>query len=211
MRKGLVISVLLLSSTMLQAKSLGVVGTTFPIAEMSLLTLIESRVAEMSQNGSLERINQDFIQRASAHANRPEPNHLNRINATKIHFYTPEVRLTQTLTDFQGQILYPAGTRVNALERMPSYKPCWLFFNGDDKAQVAFIKNKMNQCQNPKLILTEGSVGDAEKALNAVIYFDQNARIAKKIRLMHVPALVSRDKSRLKITEFAIRENGNEI
>lgn len=211
MRKRLVISALLLSTSILQAKSLGVVGSTFPVAEMSLLTLIESRVAEISQNGSLERINQDFIKRVSFHANRPTPNYLNRTNTTKTHFYAPVVKLAQTLTDHRGQILYPAGTSVNALLQMPSYKPCWLFFNGDDKEQVAFVKKRMNQCPNPKIILTQGSVGDAEKELNAIIYFDQSARIAKKIKLTHVPAIVSRDSLRLKITEFAIKENGDEI
>jgi len=211
MRKVLLISVAFLSFTTLQAKSLGVVGSTFPVAEMSLLSLIESRVAEMSKSGRLEKINHDFIDRASFHADRPNPNYLSRSNTTKTHFYAPVVKLTQTLTDHRGQIMYPAGTTVNALERMPYYKPCWFFFNGDDKAQVAFVKKNMNQCETPKLILTQGSVGDAEKALNSVIYFDQKARIAKKIKLIHVPAVVKRDKSQLKITEYAIKENGDEI
>jgi len=211
MRKGLVVIILLLSNTFLEAKQLGVAGSVFPVAEVSLLSLIESRVAKLSKEGSLQKINQDFIERASNHADRPTPNHLNRTSVTTTHYYKPEVRLSQTLTNHRGQILYPAGTRVNALERMPSYNPCWIFFNGDDKAQVAFARNRMHQCRNPKLILTEGSVGDAEKALNAVIYFDQEARIAKKIKLRFLPAIVSRDNSQLKITAFAIEEDGNEV
>lgn len=211
MRKGILVLILLLSNTFLQAKQLGVVGSVFPVAEVSLLSFIESRVEQLSKEGGLDKINQDFIQRASGHADRPVPNHLLRTPVTTSHFYRPEIRLPQTLTDHRGQILYPAGTRVNALERMPSYKPCWIFFNGDDKAQVAFVRNRLNKCKNPKLILTEGSVGEVEKTLNAVIYFDQEARIAKKIKLTHIPAVVSRDKSQLKITEFAIKEDGNEI
>ena len=211
MRKGVMVFILLLLSAVSQARQLGVVGSVFPVAEISLLSLIESRIAQLSKEGGLERINQDFIQRASNHADRPFPNHLKRISVTTSHFYNPEIRLSQTLTDHRGQILYPAGTRVNALDRMPNFKPCWIFFNGDDKSQVAFVRNKIRQCANPKIILTEGSVGDAEKTLNAVIYFDQDARIAKKIKLSHVPAVVRRDKSQLKVTEFAIREDGHEI
>ena len=211
MAKGLVVFIFLLLSAVSQARQLGVVGSVFPVAEVSLLSLIESRIAKLSKEGGLERINQDFLQRASHHADRPFANHLRRISVTSSHFYKPEIRLSQTLTDHRGEILYPAGARVNALDRMPSYKPCWIFLNGDDKSQVAFVRDKMSQCANPKVILTEGSVGDAEKSLNTVIYFDQNARIAKKIQLSHVPAVVRRDGSRLKITEFAIREDGHAI
>lgn len=211
MCKGLAIAVLLLSTTTLLAKSLGLVGHTYPVAEMSLLALIESRLAKHLNNKSLEEINQDFIKKASQHANRPQPNYLGRTNVTKIHFYTPVVKLTQTMTDHKGRILYPAGTIVNALLKMPSYKPCWFFFDGDDKAQVAFIKKRRVQCQNPKLILTKGSVLEAEALFNEPIYFDQSARIAKKIKLAHVPAIVSRLNEKLKVTEFAIKENGNAI
>lgn len=193
------------------AKSLGVVGSVFPVAEMSFLKLIESRVDALSQNGVLDDINRDFVQRVSKHADRPQSRYLERASTTEIHFYTPEIVLSQTIMDYRGRILYPAGTRVNALEKMPTYKPCWMFFNGDDKAQVLFVKRKVNVCQNLKLILTQGSVSEVEHELSHVIYFDQNARITKKINIKHLPAIVERDGSRLKITEYAIKEDGNAI
>ena len=192
------------------AKSLGVVGQTFLVAEMSLLDFIESRVKELSDKGTLNEINHDFIERVSVHADRPRPYNLSRTKSTKSHYYSPEIRLSQTLLDYNGKILYPAGTKVNALERMPTYNPCWFFFDGDDKAQVLFVKKKMQACRKPKLILTSGSIGDAEKAIDAAIYFDQNGRILKKIKLTHVPSQVVREENRLKITAFAILENGDE-
>lgn len=201
---------LLFISMNLQAKSLGVIGQVFPVAEMSLLEFIELRVKELSDNGTLNEVNHDFIERVSHHADRPRPYNLSRTESTKSHFFSPEVQLSQTLVDHNGQILYPAGTKVNALKRMPTYKPCWFFFDGDDKAQVLFVKKKMQTCRKPKLILTSGSISDAEKAIDADIYFDQNGRILKKIKLSHVPSQVVREENRLKITAFAILENGDE-
>lgn len=203
--------VLVLLNTTLFGKSLGVIGRAFPIAEMSFLTLINERMNALSKDGGLEQINQDFIQRASRHTNRPKYQHLKRTEITKTHYYNPSVKLTQTLVDHRGQILYPVGTHVNALEQLPSYRPCWFFFNGDDKAQLKFIQHQADRCQNPKLILTEGSIFDTEKALNDVIYFDQNGRIASKLKLTHVPAIVTRENSRLKITEYAIKGSGDEV
>lgn len=211
MHKLLICTLLLLIKTGVFAKSLGVVGSVFPVAEMSLLTLIESRIDALSQNGTLDDIKKDFIQRASEHADRPRPCDLKRASTTKTYFYNPEVVLSQTIMDYRGRVLYPAGTRVNALEKMPSYRPCWIFFNSDDKAQVLFVKKKISTCQNAKLILTEGSVSEAEQAFNAVIYFDQHARITNKINLKNLPAIVNREGSRLKITEYAIKEDGHAI
>lgn len=191
------------------AKSLGVFGASFPVAEMSLLTLIESRVSDMGRKGELAKINEDFRRRASFHADRPEPALLKRALKTTVHYYSPEVRLENTLVNHQGMILYPAGTRVNALEKMPSYNPCWMFFDGDDKAQLKFIRQEMKRCPSPKLILTRGSVGEAEKALDAVVYFDQNARIIEKIKVGALPAVVTREGNRLKITEAYIGEDGH--
>ena len=79
--------------------------------------------------------------------------------------YTPEVVLAQDITDSKGRVLYPAGTRVNALATLPSYAPCWLFFNGDDPAQVSWAQHQSTTCPNPKMILTGGAVSVTESAL----------------------------------------------
>jgi conjugal transfer pilus assembly protein TraW len=191
------------------AKSFGVVGEVFPIAEKSFLTLIEKRLASLKASGELEAINQRWVQTAAEHANRPTALDLPRTPRSTRHDYVPEMTLSQDITNEKGRILYSKGTHVNALQHMPSYTPCWLFFNADDEAQTNWAAHQKTNCQNPKLILTGGAINLAEKKLNAVIYFDQAGRITSQLHITHVPAKVTRYQNHLVIAELAIKENGD--
>lgn len=200
---------LMISMGQVHAKSFGVVGEVFPIAEKSFLTLIEERLAALKASGELEAMNQRWIQTAVEHANRPTALDLPRTNRSTCHDYAPEMILSQDITNESGRILYSKGTHVNALQNMPSYTPCWLFFNADDEAQLNWAVLQKTQCANPKLILTGGAINTAEKKLNAVIYFDQAGKITRKLHITHVPAKVTRYQNHLVIAELAIKENGD--
>lgn len=191
------------------AKSFGVVGDVFPIAEKSFLTLIEERLASLKASGELEAMNQRMLQTAADHANRPKALDLPRTPRSTRHDYVPEMTLSQDITNESGRILYSKGTHINALQHMPSYTPCWLFFNADDEAQLNWAVLQKTQCANPKLILIGGEINTAEKKLNAMIYFDQAGRITSQLHITHVPAKVTRYQNHLVIAELAIKENGD--
>lgn len=202
---------LMISTGQVHAKSFGVVGEVFPIAEKSFLTLIEERLAALKASGDLESLNQRWIETAAEHANRPTALDLLRTNRSVRHNYVPEITLSQDITNEKGRILYSKGTHVNALQHMPSYTPCWLFFNADDEAQLNWAAHQKTHCKNPKLILTGGAINTAEKKLNAVIYFDQAGKITRKLHIAHVPAKVTREQNHLVIHELTIKENGNAL
>ncbi|WP_131778969.1 type-F conjugative transfer system protein TraW [Legionella bozemanae] len=193
------------------AKSFGVVGEVFPIAEKSFLVLIEERLRALTASGELEALNRKWINTVINHTNRPTALGLERTNQTIGHYYTSEITLSQDITDHKGNVLYPKGTYVNALDHMPGYRPCWLFFNADDEAQIRWVQMQRSKCPNPKFILTGGAIKHAEKKLNAVIYFDQEGRIIRKLDIEHVPAQVTREENQLLIVEVAIKENGNVV
>lgn len=193
------------------AKSFGVVGFVFPVAERSFLTLIEERLEVLRESGELEAENQRWLKQIAAFADRSTHLGLLRAKQKVIHYFVPEIRLTNLITDSRGQVLFPAGIKVNALQAIPSYQPCWLFFNADDKAQILWAKSEASQCLKPKFILTGGSVRVAEKALNAVIYFDQQGRLTQKLNIGHVPTKVVREGDRLRIVELVIKENGDVV
>lgn len=193
------------------AKSFGIVGEVFPIVEKSFLALIEERLKTLESHGELEALNQQWLKTVVNHTNRPSPLGLKRTTKSSHHDYLPEIRLSQSITDSAGRILYPKGTYVNALEKLTGYRPCWLFFNADDKAQLNWAKLQQTRCPNPKFILTSGAINVTENALQAVIYFDQQARITTKLNISHVPAKVTRLQNKLLIEELAIKENGDEL
>lgn len=199
----------LVISLNMHAKSFGVVGESFPVEELSFLKLIEQRLALLSANGALNALNQQWLKTVASHSDRPRPLNLPRTTRHQTHHYKPEVVLDQPITDSKGRVLYPAGTKVNALGKLASYSPCWLFFNADDEAQVRWAQREVTHCANPKMILTGGAVSSAERVLNATIYFDQAGRITHKLRIKSVPARVTRNGNQLRIDELTIKENGD--
>ena len=203
-------ALLLLTNFSVLAKSLGVVGEVFPIAEMSFLALIESRMANLSKNGALEAIEKQWVADVSARANRPEPLHINRASKNNTHYHYPIAMLSRDILDANNQVLFKKGTQINALSRLPGYKPHWLFFDGDDKAQVRWALKKLQQDSNAKVILTGGKVGELEQTLKTAIYFDQAGRISNQLEIIQVPAEVVRAENSLMISEFVIEESGYE-
>lgn len=199
----------MISMGQIHAKSFGVIGEVFPVAEKSFLKIIEERLTALNDSGALEAMNQRWIQTAAEHANRPSALNLPRTNHSITHHYVPEITLSQDIRDERGRVLYVRGTHVNALSQLPSYQPCWLFFNADDEAQMNWAQLQKTSCSNPKLILTGGAINAAEKKLHSVIYFDQAGKITRQLHIAHVPAIVTRKGNRLVIVEHAIKENGD--
>ncbi|HAT3877911.1 TPA: type-F conjugative transfer system protein TraW [Legionella pneumophila] len=200
---------LLVSMSETQAKSFGVVGEVFPVAEKSFLKLIEERITALDASGELKALNERWLQTVALHANRPTALKLSRTQHSTKHHYMPEITLSQDISDEHGRVLYTKGIHVNALQHMPSYTPCWLFFNADDEAQLNWAEHQKTGCPNPKLILTGGAINKAEEKLNSVVYFDQAGRITNKLHIAHVPARVTREQNHLVICEQAIKENGD--
>lgn len=193
----------------LQAKSLGISGEVFPVVEQSFLSLIESRLRQLTESGEWDAFNQRWQAEVSRRVLRPKPLNLPRAQRAMSHYYRPEVRLNSPLRDAAGHLLYAVGTRVNALQDLPTYQPCWLFFNQDDKAQQRWALKARQQCTNPKLILTGGAIDEAEVTFKASIYFDQAGRITTKLKIHTLPAKVTRAGNALLIQELAIKESGD--
>lgn len=194
-----------------QASSLGAIGETFPVVERSFLSLIESRLKDLADSGELDAVKEQWINQVNDHAHRPTPCGLPRAKETQTHHYNPSITLGQDIKDHEGRVLIRAGTRVNAFDKLYGYQPHWVFLNGDDKAQVAWAKNILNQDKKTKVILTGGDIGDAERALNTEIFFDQASRITQQLNIRSVPALVTRSGQSLLIQEQLIGEDGHAL
>lgn len=209
---GLLFLAFLLVGVKADAKSFGVVGEVFPLAEKSVLQLIDERLGVLAARGGE---NAHFASAVHSQMenkmNLLHPLLLMRTTATSHFYYTPEVFLKQALRNENGQVIYPAETRLNALEALPAYQPCWLFFNGEDNAQIRWAQKVREQCFAPKLILTEGSIRQAENTFQTPIYFDQGGFITTQLHIKTVPARVMRAGNQLRIDLFAIKENGDVV
>src|SRR3989338_8067685 len=154
MNKTVVVLMIWMACNAASSQSFGVVGEVFPVAEMSFLQLIQTRLQHLMQSGELDEINQHWQKQVETHANRPTPLKLPRAVRKQTHYFRPEIVLDTAIKDARGQMIYPACTKVNALSRLSYYSPCWLFLNGDEEAEQKWAKKEMSTCSNPKIILT---------------------------------------------------------
>lgn len=195
---------LLISSSPLMAKSWGVVGEVYPVAEQSFLEFIQARLKTLTESGEIEAVNTQWQQQVVNHANRPVAIHLPHAKMKRTFFYRPEIVVDNDIEDYSGRVLIAKGTVANALTQLPTYSPCWLFFNADEQSELRWAIKIIHECANPKIILTGGAIADAETALNSTIYFDQGEVITQKLGIHATPARVTRKGNALKIEELVL-------
>jgi conjugal transfer pilus assembly protein TraW len=199
------VMVLMVFSLNVTAKDLGKRGIDFEIGEKSMLSLIEDRLNMLNSSGEIEDIKADFIKRVKKHINRPNSLNLPRTTETKSYPYYPVVKVAHDIFDTKGNVIVKKDSSVNALTKMPTYFPFWVFIDGEDQAQVEWAKSLINKNINTKIILTGGAIKQVSNKLNIRIYFDQEGRITNKLGITHVPAIVQRKGDALLVTEQSIK------
>lgn len=186
---GLCFSAVLLSNA--SAKNLGTVGTTYEIAEENILQMIDKKLKRMSDSDDMEKLNQAFKEQASKSIKRPKAvSGIRTTSEARAFTYNPSLTLSQDLLDHQGNIIHPAGSKVNPLDSSP-LNTVLLIIDGDDEQQVSWAKDQNEQHQQKtKWILVKGSPFKLMEALDKPVFFDQGGSITTKLGIQQVPAKV---------------------
>lgn len=194
------------SAAGVRAESLGTIGPTYPIAEQNLLDLIMARLREKERSGELQRMEELAKARATQSITSPKPvPGLRRADTGRTYYYDPTFTLDRNITDENGQLLFPAGMKVNPLD-VVSLSKHLLFFDARDPRQVARAKDLIETNQGRvKAILVGGSYLELIKAWNRQVFYDQDGALVRRLGITAVPAIVSQEGSRLRIDEVAIK------
>ncbi|HGC2604336.1 TPA: hypothetical protein ACIYB7_004650, partial [Escherichia coli] len=88
------------------------------------------------------------------------------------------------------QVFARQGEVMNPLQYVP-FNQTLYFINGDDPAQVAWMKRQTPPTLESKIILVQGSILEMQKALDSRVYFDQNGVLCQRLGIDQVPARVS--------------------
>ena len=201
-------AVLALSSSLLAApalaKDLGSYGETFEIGEEDLLHQIARKLSEMQGDGTLARMETDFVERAKAKILRPTPvAGLSPATSDRSWTYDPSWTAPEDIYGPEGQLIILAGSVINPLDAYRMRQPL-LLFDGDDPAQVAWAEAELLAAPGGvKLILVSGAPLELEQAFERPIFFDQKGLITSKFGISHTPARISQDGRLLKVEEIA--------
>jgi conjugal transfer pilus assembly protein TraW len=187
------------------AEDLGTVGPTYAIEETHLLNAIERQLREKEKSGELAHLEEAAKQRIIDSIEHPKPLAGIRHTQTARSFYfDPSIVVRENITDAKGNIIVPAGMRVNPLE-IVSLSKHLLFFDGTDERQVERARKLIAHYQGKlKPILVAGSYLALMQRWQLPVYFDQQAALTRKLGITQVPALVSQEGTQLRIDELAL-------
>lgn len=189
------------------AEELGQIGPVYPIGEESALDTILNRLKEKERTGELKRIQQEAIKRSVASAKNPKPvDGLTTVHERSQRLIDPTVTYNRAVTTDDGQIVVPAGSKINPL-LVTSLSKRLVFFDGRDRAQAEAVR-KMVAKAGPKVkpILVAGSWFDTSKAWKTQVYYDQQGKLSQRFGIKAVPSVISQQGAMLLVEEVPAKE-----
>lgn len=195
---------LALMSAAAPARDYGQQGTTFPVIEADLLSVIHQRLTGMQASGEIDRANRALAARTAERVRRPAPvAGITAANEPRSWSFDPTITVADDLRDARGRLVVARGTRVNPLDTVP-LRQRLVFIDGDDQNQVAWAMARTTAL-DAKVILVGGSPFALMKAEQRRFYFDQSGTLTTKLGIHAVPAVVEQRGRVLAVRELVIQ------
>ena len=199
------ILVCLLSSTLVHADDLGIVGPTYEIIERDLIEVIKDKFRRKQKNGELARMQADYQRQVVGGIEHPRPVAGIRPTETSRTFYIdPSWTLDRNVVDKKGNLLFPAGTRINPLDYDHMTRTL-LFFDGRDKKQLAYAKRLIAELKTVvKPILVAGEPMKLMREWKLEVFYDQGGSLSRRFSITQSPAVVRQEGKRLRVDEIRL-------
>jgi len=189
------------------AEDLGVHGKLYEIAEEDVIAYLKRTVQESKDSGEMAKLQDEWKEKTQAGIRRPKDalKNISGVAENKVRYFDPTIELQEDLKDHRGVIFARKGTRVNPLEKMPSFNKELIFIDGDDKKQTRFaLERAAKRPLKTKIILVRGNIIDLMEDHQVRIYFDQSGTLVKFFGLSNFPSVINKEKNLLKIEEVRI-------
>jgi conjugal transfer pilus assembly protein TraW len=187
------------------AEDLGAIGPTYEISERDLIEVIQDKFRRMEKTGELTRMQEDYKRRVVDAIEHPKsvPG-IRAVQTARTFYLDPTWTLERNVVDEQGNVLYPAGTRVNPFD-FDRLTKTLLFFDARDKRQVAFAKRFMAESTLPvKPILIAGAPLELMREWKREVFYDQGGALSKRFSIAQSPAVVTQEGKRLRVDEVRL-------
>ncbi|MEW5891037.1 MAG: type-F conjugative transfer system protein TraW [Pseudomonadota bacterium] len=187
------------------AEDLGTIGPTYEITERDLIDAIQDKLRRMERTGELARMQDDYKRQVVDAIEHPKPvPGIAAAQTARTFYFNPTWTLDRNVVDEQGNVLYPAGTRVNPFD-FDRLSKTLLFFDARDKKQVAFAKRFMAESKLPvKPILIAGAPLKLMREWKREVFYDQGGALSKRLSIAQSPAVVTQEGKRLRVDEIRL-------
>lgn len=171
-------------------------GPVYPIIEPDWSTWLpqqaEKRLRERPPTLSRDQVREAIKQKM------PEID-LPDVKVPRTYTVDPSVQVGRPVADHTGQIVVPAGARVNPLEHLPAFRPI-VIINGMKKKQVAWAAGLQ---ESPLVLITAGDVFDLSQRLGRPVYPAPKALI-ERFAIERAPVMLSSRDGMIEIEEVAL-------
>ena len=201
------------SSNFVFAKDFGNQGANYPVAEESILLMIQRKLAGLDLKKEEEKMQKIADERVKT----PAPvSGLTCAKKTREFWHDPTYIVSKDIILPNGEVLYKAGEAVNPLKPSEDSEVVQLnrrLFFIDERigGQVKWLKEQLKQgfLENKeevedKIILVGGSPFRLQDEVGQDVYFDQSGELTTKFGIKAIPAFVVQDGLNLKIVEVAV-------
>lgn len=186
------------------AQDLGPQGRTYPIKEPDMLAAIKSRLQAKIDSGEYGRYREDARRRVRERFLDPEPaNPLAAAVESRVFYYDPTLEVHREIRAADGNVVVPAGTRVNPLDHAP-FTQRWLFIDGRDPRQLAWAKAQLGD-PSVRPIFVAGKWVASWRDWQRRTWFDQGGALTRRLGITATPAAVVQEGRRIRIEEVALR------
>lgn len=190
--KGILMAGLFFSQ--LEAKDLGVYGATSSISEEDLISYLQEKLKNISEDDQQELIKSMQSNLIDQIKKPMEIKGIQKVKSYSLTYFDPSIYVNYDILNHEGQIIVKKGTQFNPLSQVSLQD--LLFFDATDPAQLSWAKSLPPSF---KWILVKGQPMQLEETLNRPIYFDQEGILSKKFGIQQVPAYVSQEGLKIKI------------
>ena len=179
-----------------EAKTIGVLGKVYPIAERDALEEIEERARQVDWPSILA-------------GERPEsfrpPNlvRLPRVNRGRSFLVDMTYTLDFDIPDGKGGILYPKGYRFNPLDYIP-FNQALVVIDGEDPAQVEWLQNSpLAHRPDTLILLTGGNFASVGKGLGRAVFYAMRP-VIERFQLKAVPSVIRSQGRVMEVEEIEV-------
>lgn len=185
------------------AESLGQYGNTWNIQEQDAVDMIKGRLTKMEKQGQLKKFWEDYREKQLSNLENPPPvPGITAATGHKVWTFDPTYTYNEDVKDHLGNILVPAGTRLNPLE-FTSLSKAIVFIDGRDPKQVQYAKKRIDENPRDKIVLVAGSFLKLDREWKRPVYFDQQGILTRHFGIKRVPSILSQKGKTLQVEEFA--------
>lgn len=193
-----------------QAEDLGSYGHQWDIEEQDGVQQMIDKLKKMKEDGTLDKIQKQYQKDFIDHINNPTPiAGISKATTPRTYTVDPSIVIQEPIRNEQGVVMVAPGTRVNPLDYM-KWSKAVVLIDARDEDQVDFVKKRLVDHPNDKIILVGGSFVKLMKELKVRVYYDLGGAFTKRFNLTKVPAVVSQTGKVLQVQELVLGQEAGQ-